>query len=237
MKQKQPNSPPINQTVIGPVNLALGIPVVGVSGIKSEDIVKLDNDQLVQITQLARDARSSIASAFRWIVGDCVVEAQRRGESVVSEVAEVSGLAPQDVLNCAYVSRNIDPSIRIDPVGSHCTWSHHRPVARLIPAGFGPKDQRKILEEIQDRLLSVSESEVLVQLFLMHAKDEKDTKEEIVDKDEEGSDSDGQDTPEGTHHLAEVTLSQVIVYIAGATAEEAAVIAQKVNERIDELMR
>lgn len=74
-------------------------------------------------------ALGRVRRATRWWIGDWATYGEGRGYGDLTAVAERVGLSAQTVWDCAWVSRQVEPSRRREDL----SWSHHREVAPLPP--------------------------------------------------------------------------------------------------------
>ena len=89
-----------------------------------------------------------IGRCWQWWVGDWLNFGESQYGEKYSQAIEVTGIAYQTLMNCAWVASRVEISRRREIV----SWSHHSEIAK-----FDPKDQEKWLKLAEKKSLSRSE--------------------------------------------------------------------------------
>jgi hypothetical protein len=89
-----------------------------------------------------------IGRCWQWWVGDWLNFGESKYGEKYSQAIETTGINPQSLMDCSYVSRNVEISLRNEIV----SWSHHKAVAPL-----NKQEQSNWLKNAEKDALSVSE--------------------------------------------------------------------------------
>lgn len=118
----------------------------------------LNLKQCSGVMQSVTEFKDKFDGTYRWVVGDMVVYAQDKfGDNKYSQLLTYVKMDAGDARNCAWVSRQIPPSYRVNGL----SWSHHREVAiEQIP---DIDTKHSILLEALQNNMSVSQLRIYVE--------------------------------------------------------------------------